>query len=596
MTINEKINKLRDLMKERKIDMYVIPMSDFHLSEYVGDHFKTIQYMSGFTGSNATVVVSMSESGLWTDGRYFIQAKHELSGSEVKLFEMGEEGVPTVSEYLKAHLERNCVLGFDGRVISKKQYDEFLEIVEEKSGSIYSSEDLVDIIWADRPALPKKPIYILEEKYAGESTESKINFLRLRVKEKKADAFLLTSLYDIAWLLNLRGDDIPCVPVFMSYVFVTEKDVTLYAFDESVSQSVREYLASNGIEIRDYEKIYDDLKSVSSDIDSILIDDNVVNAALCQALGEVSFISDINPTELMKSVKNDVEITNTKLAHIKDGVAVTKFIYWLKNNIKASEISEVDAANKLEEFRKEQENYIEPSFDTISAYGKNAAMMHYEATEENFSYLKPEGLYLVDSGGHYYEGTTDITRTIVLGPVTDKMKEYFTVTLRSNLRLMEAHFPEGVTGQNLDVLARGPVWDMGLDYRCGTGHGVGHILNVHEGPNNFRWRITDKGRAFPLKSGMITTDEPGLYIEDEFGIRHENELLCVPDKKTEYGNFLKLEPLTFVPFDLDAVDASMFTYLEKESLNRYHKEVYEKISPYLNDDEAEWLKYATREI
>ncbi len=595
MTVNERIDALRAEMKKRAIDFYLIPMSDFHGSEYVGDYFKGVEFISGFTGTNATVVISMEEAGLWTDGRYFIQAKRELKDTYVKLFEMGEEGVPTVEEYLEDKMIDGGCLGFDGRLFSKKACEKYASILDKKSGHFAVEEDLLDLFWSDRPSLPKKPIWILEDQYAGRSVEDKIAWLRGQMVEKGAKAHLLTSLYDIAWLLNLRGDDIACVPVFLSYVFLTEKEAILYVDAASLSDDVRAYLAEASIQVRDYNAIYEDLPCIT--VDSVLIDDEIVNYKMTHLLPSgVRLIVDANPTELEKSVKNAVEIENTKLAHIRDGVAVCKFIYYLKKNIGTLPMDELSASEVLLNFRKEQEHFLDVSFDTIAAYGPNAAMMHYEATPEKYSPLLEEGFLLVDSGGHYLEGTTDITRTIVLGPISDLMREYFTVTLRSNLRLAAAHFPEGATGQNLDVLARGPVWDMGLDYRCGTGHGVGHILNVHEGPNSFRWRMTDRMRVWPLKPGMITTDEPGLYIEDQFGIRHENELLTVEAEKTEYGQFYKFEPLTFVPFDLDAVDVSMLTYLEKQTLNEYHHAVYEKISPYLDEDEKAWLRDATRAI
>ena len=595
MTVNERIDALRAEMKKENIDMYLIPMADFHTSEYVGDYFKQVEYISGFTGTNATVVISQTDAGLWTDGRYFIQAKRELAGSYVSLFEMGEENVPTVEEYLEQNLPEQGVIGFDGRVIYENLAMKFQKIAEQKGGSLHTADDLVDRFWTDRPSLPKKPMWVLEEKYAGVSMLDKVQWLREEMKKEGADAHLLTSLYDIAWLCNMRGDDIANVPVFMSYVWLTESQFVLYVAEESLTDAVRAYLESNQVEVKPYDAIYTDLPKMEAQ--AILVDANIVNHNLVEAFpGNATMVEAPNPTDYKKSVKNDVEIENTIQAHIKDGVAVTKFIYWLKQNIGKIPMTEITASDYLEEKRREQEHFLDLSFDTISAYGPNAAMMHYSATEESFAELKPEGFLLVDSGGHYLEGTTDITRTIVLGPLTEKMKDYFTVTLRSNLRLAAAKFPVGTVGQNLDILARGPVWDMGLDYRCGTGHGVGHILNVHEGPQNFRWRVADKAKVWPLKAGMITTDEPGLYVEDEFGIRHENELLCRMAEKTEYGQYMNFQVITYAPFDLDAVKPEMLTYLEKETLNAYHKMVYETISPYLTEEEQAWLKEATRAI
>ncbi len=595
MTVNERIDALREEMKKEGIDFYLIPMADYHTSEYVGDYFKGVEYISGFTGTNATVVISQDEAGLWTDGRYFIQARMELDGTYVKLFEMGEEGVPTVEKYLEEHLKEHGVIGFDGKCIYEELAEKFQKIAEKKNGSLNTAYDLLDRFWTERPELPKTKLWVLEEKYAGESMDSKIAWLRGVMKEKEADAYLLTSLYDIAWLFNMRADDIKYVPVFMSYVWLTAEEIRLYVAEESLTEAVKAYLAENGVEVRAYDAIYQDLPEVS--VKSVLYNPAVVNHSLVEALPkDVEKIEDVDPTDERKSVKNDTEIQNTIQAHIKDGVAVTKFIYWLKKNIGKIEMTEISAADYLEERRKEQEHFLDLSFETISAYGPNAAMMHYEPTPEKFSKLKPEGFLLVDSGAHYLEGTTDITRTIALGELTEKMKEYFTVTLRSNLRLAAAKFPEGTIGQNLDVLARGPVWDMGLDYRCGTGHGVGHILNVHEGPQSFRWRVMDRAKVWRLKPGMITTNEPGLYIEDEFGIRHENELLCREAEKTEYGQYYHFQVITYAPFDLDAIKPEMLTYLEKEELNRYHKMVYDTLSPYMTEEENAWLKEATRAI
>ena len=509
-------------------------------------------------------------------------------------------------------------------------------------------KDLVAPLWTDRPSMPKEPVWILEEKYAGESVESKLSRIRDALREiaGKKVGHLVSSLYDIAWILNLRGNDISHVPVFLSYLYLTMDQVHLYADSSSWSDEVKAYLADHQIALHPYGEIYSDLTRCGEDV--VVLDETLVNAGLVDALrragaretygtsgmeeadvtgsasghtersdatgsgcaekaaGEgIKILHAPNPSEKMRSVKNATEIANTREAHVKDGVAVTKFICWLKRNFangsEREHITELSAAEYLYQRRKEQADFLDVSFDTISAYGPNAAMMHYAATEESFADLKPEGFLLVDSGGHYLQGTTDVTRTIALGALTDQMREYFTTVLRCNLRLAAAKFPKGCCGQNLDVLARGPVWDLGLDYRCGTGHGVGHILNVHEGPNAFRWRIPAAGSGSgneitPLEPGMITTDEPGLYVEGAFGIRTENELLCVEAETTEYGEFLAFEPITYVPIDLDAVIPEMLSPAEKAQLNGYHRKVYETVSPYLDEDERRWLKEATREI
>lgn len=594
-TTKTRLDNLRQIMKKNKVDMYLIPMSDFHSSEYVGDYFKEIEYVTGFTGTNATVVVTETKSGLWTDGRYFIQAKRELKGSGTTLYEMGEEGVPTVEEFIRKNLKKDQTLAYDGRVFSLNQHKTYETIAKANGAKISFKKNLLDKIWGDRPELPKTKLWELKKKYAGVTCEEKMKNLREEMKKQGAKAHLLTSLYDIAWLLNLRADDIASVPVFMSYFFLKEKSAVLYVALEAIDEKVAEYLKNNQIEVKEYNDIYKDLKNET--VESVLIDPNIVNIALVKSFPKKTvFIEGANPTELGRSVKNKIEIKNTKEAHIKDGVAVTKFIYWLKHHIGKEEITEMYASDVLLNFRKQQEHFLDVSFDTIAAYGPNAAMMHYTATKDNNAVLKPKSFLLVDSGGHYLEGTTDITRTIALGKLTKEEKHAFTLVVRSNMRLQDAHFPVGCIGANLDILARGPVWDEGLDYRCGTGHGVGHILNVHEGPQSFRWRVPDKGKVWELRPGMITTDEPGLYVEDGYGIRIENELLCVTDQKTEYGQFLKFEQLTYAPIERDAINPEELTHLERKALNDYHAAVYEKISPYLTKEEAQWLKEVTAPI
>ena len=595
METKKRLEALRASMKKNKIDMYLIPMSDFHSSEYVTDYFKETEFLTGFTGENATVVVTQTKSGLWTDGRFFIQAKRELKGSGTTLFEMGEEGVPTVSEYVKKNLKANQTLGYDGRVISLENHRKFEKIAKENKAKINVKKNLIDGIWKDRPQFPKTSLWILQKKYAGATLEEKLNNLRAEMKKLGADAHLITCLYDNAWLLNLRADDIESVPVFMSYVYVKKNKCVLYAFKEAIDKKVEKYLADNNVELKDYDEIYKDLAKETAK--KVLIDPSIVNVALVKSFpAKTEFVEDFNPTELARAIKNKTEIKNTKEAHIKDGVAVTKFIYWLKNHVGKEEITELSASDVLLKYRKEQKNFLDVSFETISAYGPNAAMMHYSANEEHNAVIKNKSFLLVDSGGHYLEGTTDITRTIAVGPLTKEEKHAFTTVVRCNLRLQEARFPKGCIGQNLDILARGPVWDEGLDYRCGTGHGVGHILSVHEGPQRFHWKVADKSKVWEVRPGMITTDEPGLYVEDGYGIRIENELLCVEDKKTEYGQFYKFEQLTFCPIEIEAINVEELTHLERKALNDYHAAVYEKISPYLTKAEAAWLKKVTKPL
>lgn len=594
--IQKRLEALRSEMKKRGITVYVVPTSDFHQSEYVGEYFKARKYMTGFTGSAGTAVITMKEAGLWTDGRYFIQAAAQLEGSGVTLFRMGEEGVPKVEEYVEEQLEKGGCIGFDGRVMDAKAGKKYAEIAEKKEGSLYVTEDLVDIIWTERPSLPAHKVWILEQEYAGMSTEEKLSQVREQMKQEGADVHILASLYDIAWLLNLRGDDIDHVPVFLSFVAVEEKKTTLFINQEILDDKVKKYLKDNQIQVEDYEKIYAYAENLKDN--KVLMSLEEVNYRIAENVQKHSQIVDApNPSLLLKSIKNETELENTRIAHLKDAVAVTKFMYWLKTNIGKKEITEISASDYLEDLRKEQEHFLDVSFDTICAYGANAAMMHYSASEESNAVLKPEGFLLVDSGGHYLEGTTDITRTFALGELSYEQKKHFTAVCRSNLNLANAKFLYGCSGINLDILARGPLWDMGIDYRCGTGHGVGHILNVHEGPNGFRWKIVqERNDSGKLEAGMITTDEPGVYLEGAYGIRLENELICVKDEKNEYGQFMKFENITYVPMDLDAILPEEMTFSEKQELNEYHQMVYEKISPYLNEEERDWLKEYTRAV
>lgn len=597
MTTNEKIAALRQLMAERGIDMYLIPTDDFHSSEYVGAHFKARSFITGFTGSAGTAIITTDEAHLWADGRYFVQAAKQIADSEIILERMAEPGVPTVEEFIEKNFPQGGCLGFDGRCVNAKNADKYLSIANKKGGKLYTTEDLVDIIWEDRPALPQATTWVLKDKYSGENMRSKVGRIRQEMKEKKADAHLVTSLYDIAYILNLRGDDIDCVPVFLSFLVITRDSIILFADTTNWPEEVMSYLQDNDVKLYPYDMVYHFMQSADMADRRVLLDRSLVNYNLIQALpGSTQIVDGPNPSELMRSIKNETEINNTRLAHIKDGVACTKAIKYIKENIGKEPMTEITASDLYEKYRREQENFVDLSFTTIAAYGPNAAMMHYSAKPGSEATLKPEGFLLVDSGAHFLEGTTDITRTIALGDLTDQMKEYYTIVLRCHLRLMAAHFPDGVTGANLDVLSRGPVWDMGLDYRCGTGHGVGHILNVHEGPNSFRWRIAEGASSAAIKPGMITTDEPGLYIEDGFGIRIENELLCVEGETTEYGSFRHFESLTVCPIDLDPVIPEMLTEYEKATLNEYHAFVRQTLQPYLSDEENAWLAKETRDI
>ena len=595
--IPERLTALREEMKRRSIDIYVVPTADFHESEYVGEHFKARKFITGFTGSAGTAVITLKEAGLWTDGRYFVQAEKQLEGSTVTLYRMAEEGVPAVEEFVKDKLPQGGCIGFDGRTVNGAWGEKFVAIAEEKKGSLFVGEDLINLIWTDRPELSKAPLFILEEKDPGKSTAEKIKDVRAKMAEEGADVHILTSLCDIAWLLNIRGGDIQSVPVVLSYLVLTRDQCIWFLQEEVVDDTIRAYLKENHIETRPYDDIYTYVPTIPESA-VVLMNKSSVNYRICSELNKnIQVINKPNPTELMKAVKNPVEVDNTRLAHVKDGVAVTKFMYWLKTNIGKIPMTEISASDYLEARRREQENFIDLSFTTISAYGANAAMMHYSATPESNTELKPEGFLLVDSGGHYYEGTTDITRTFVLGPISDEMKQHFTAVCRSNMKLANAKFLYGACGLNLDILARGPLWDMGIDYKCGTGHGVGYILNVHEGPNGFRWKIVpERHDSGVLEEGMITTDEPGVYLEGKYGIRTENELVCRKAEKNEYGQFMEFENITYAPIDLDGIDPEQMSPREKQMLNDYHKKVYEVLSPYMTEEENEWLKKYTRAI
>lgn len=592
--IKERLAKLRELMKREGYAAYVIPTNDFHLSEYTGDYFKERKFMSGFTGSAGTLVVTEAEAGLWTDGRYYIQAERQLEGSTITLFKQGMKDVPLPEDYLAQKMGEGDVVGFDGRVIPAKWGMDLETCLEKKGAKLCGTKNLIDEIWTDRPAMPKDKLFILEEKYAGETMAQKV----LRVREKMAEAgagvHILTSLDDIAWLYNLRGSDIANTPVFMAYTMISSESVLLFIDSDKLTAEIRNYLKENHVEVMPYNAIYEWLTWVDKD-ETVLLDLNKVNYAIVKGL-LAKIENQPNPTTLFKAVKNDTEIKNLFTAHIKDGVAVTKFMYWLKTNIGKTEITEISASDYLENCRRAQ-GCIDLSFPTISAYNANAAMMHYSATPESNAVLKPEGLLLVDSGGQYYEGTTDITRTMALGPVSDEWKTHYTAVLRGMLNLQNARFLYGCTGLNLDILARGPMWDMDIDYQCGTGHGVGYLLSVHEGPNGFRWRVVpERNDSAVLEAGMITTDEPGVYIAGSHGIRIENELVCRKGEANEYGQFMYFEPLTFAPIDLDAIDVNQLTAVDKKRLNAYHKLVFDTVSPYLTEEEAAWLKKYTAEV
>ena len=595
MTVNERITALRERMKEKKIDAYLVPTDDFHASEYVGEYFKCRKYITGFTGSAGTAVIMQDMAGLWTDGRYFIQAAAQLEGTGVDLFKMGELGVPTIHQFLEEKLGEGMCLGFDGRTISAKEAAELSEALGKKGASLSVDYDLVGEVWEDRPALSCEPVMELDVKWAGESRADKCAKIRKAMEEKGADAFVLTSLDDIAWLLNIRGGDVHCCPVVLSYLVMTQKEIKLFANEKAFPAEVLDALAKDGVTLLSYDSIYEYVKTFAKDMKVLLCKQKANSRLVSNIPSEVEILDEENLTLLPKAIKNPVEVENERIAHIRDGVALTKFIYWLKKNVGKIPMTELSAEEKLYSFRAQQENFIDNSFDPIISYGVHAAINHYSATPETDIPIEPRSFLLADTGGNYYEGTTDTTRTIVMGSVTDEQKKFFTAVLRGMLNLGNAKFRYGCTGVNLDYLARGPLWELGQDFNHGTGHGVGYLLNVHEGPNSFRWKVVPGNNAV-LEEGMITSDEPGYYVEDGYGIRHENMIVCKKAEKTQFGQFMCFEFLTMVPFDLDAVVPEQMTAHERELLNNYHAQVYEKISPYLDEDEKAWLKEATRAI
>lgn len=595
--IKERLEKLRSRMRENNIHYYIIPTNDYHLSEYVGEYFGARKYMSGFTGSAGVLLVGLDQAGLWTDGRYYIQAERQLEGSTITLFKQGSEGVPSMEDYLKSILKDGENVGFDGRVIPAKMGCGLEAFVNSRGGQVIYDKDLVGEIWEDRPELSMEPAFLLDEKYAGESAASKLARVREQMAQKGAHVHVLTSLDDIAWLLNIRGNDVACNPVVLSYAAVTADQVYLFAHAQKFDCAMKDYFSKNGVCMMPYNDIYEWLKAVPAKT-CVMYNKEKINYAIYKNISADCPVVDCeNPTLLMKAVKNDTEIENLIRAHIKDGVAFTKFMYWLKTNAGKIPMTEISASDYLEQCRRAQDGFIELSFDTICAYKSNAAMMHYSAHGDQNATLEPEGLLLVDSGGQYYEGTTDITRTMALGPVSDEIKKHYTAVLKGMLNLANANFLYGCIGLNLDILARGPMWDMGIDYRCGTGHGVGYLLNVHEAPNGFRWkRVPERDDAAVLEEGMVTTDEPGVYIEGSHGIRIENELVCRKGEKNEYGQFMHFETITYAPIDLDVIDTKYMTAVDLDRLNSYHKMVYDTISGYLTEEEREWLKVYTRPL
>lgn len=590
--INQRLESLREVMRREHLSAFIFPSTDAHQSEYVADHWQGRTWISGFNGSAGTAVVTMKSAALWTDSRYFLAAEEQLKGTEFQLMKLKIEGTPTISEWLAQELQgENAEVGLDGMVNS---YHETMGLIADlrKSGGITvrTNLDPLGLIWTDRPAIPANPVEIQPMEFAGESVASKISRIRTALRQRHADGMLISALDDIAWTLNLRGTDVHCVPVFVSYLLISSQQVSLYVDSAKINDEVKAYLTENGISLYPYNKVAEGLERYSEY--NILLDGDETSYFLWKTVKCQEIIAGNSPVPAMKAQKNDREIAGFRQAMLRDGVAMVKFLRWLKPAVEAGGQTEISIDRKLTSLRAEQHLFRDISFDTIAGYQAHGAIVHYEATPETDVALKPEGLILIDSGAQYQDGTTDITRTIALGPVTEEMKHVYTLVLKGHIQLELAKFPDGASGTQLDALARECMWREGYNYLHGTGHGVGAYLSVHEGPHQIRmeWKPT------PLRAGMTVTDEPGLYLSGKFGVRIENTLLIKDYQTTEFGKFLQMESLTLCPIDLTPVDFSMLQPEEIEWLDTYHRDVFEKLSPYLEGEDLEWLREATRPV
>lgn len=593
MVMREQLTALRGAMAAHGVDYYMVPTDDFHGSEYVGSHFKCRSWVSGFTGSAGTLLVGRDWAGLWTDGRYFIQAAQQLEGSGIELMKMGEPGVPTLNAYLEAHLEKGMTLGFDGRVVSTRLAEKLRTIAEKCGAAVACQDDLVGEVWTDRPALSAEPVRELPAELVGKSRAEKLMDVRAALVKEGADALIIASLMDVCWLMNLRGNDVACTPVVLSFAAVTAQEAVLFINPAVLSEEIAANLRADGVTVRAYGEVYDYAAALPEG-STVMLNLNVVNSKLeaCVPAG-VKVIDKADPTTLPKAMKNEKEVDNFRIAHVKDGVAVTKFMYWLKKNVGKVDMDELSVADKLESLRQEQENYVGPSFTPIMGYADHGAIVHYSATEESCAKIEPRSFLLSDTGGHYLEGSTDITRTFAMGELTEEEKRFYTLVLKGNLQLGNAQWKYGCTGASLDYLAREPLWRLEMDFNHGTGHGVGYMLSVHEGPQRIHWGVSN---SQPLDVGMITSNEPGFYLEGAFGVRLENLTAVREVEKNSYGRFLRFETLTMVPFDLDAVIPELLGEECRMLLNAYHAKVRKTLKPYLTDEENAWLADATRAI
>lgn len=600
--IKDRLEKLRAAMEKNGIDYYIMPTSDYHNSEYSADFFKVREYFCGFDGSNGTLVVSQNFAGMWTDGRYFIQAENQMKGTGVELFKMLNPGVPTIAEFLFDNMKDGETLGFDGKVISTSVGENYEKKLSGKAVKYKIDKDLAEDVWTDRPALPCHDMYVLSDELCGRSFKEKLANVRSKMREFGATAHLLSKLDDIMWLTNLRGSDVECNPVALAYAYITFDRFVLFVQEKEVTDEVRAYCDKVGIELKDYHEVMNFISEVKLD-GNVLCDKRNTNFLTYKTLLDrtkeagVLLKNEKDPTEIMKAVKNETELKNIREVYLKDSVVLTKFIYWVKKNVGKIPMTEYTAAEKLDGMRAALPGFIELSFPTISAYKANAAMAHYEATKDNAAEVKADGMLLVDSGATYMGGTTDVTRTIVVGEISEEIKKHYTATVMGMLNLASSKFMEGCTGRNVDTFARMALWEMGIDYNHGTGHGIGYMLNVHEGPHSIRWRFSEGMHEAVLQPGMIVSDEPGVYIEGSHGIRIENIVEVVERETNEYGRFLGFDHLTYAPIDLEAIDKKYMQPKDIEKLNNYHKMVYEKVSPFIDDEDVKsWLKEATRAI
>ena len=582
--INERIALLRNAMRKAGVAACIIPGTDPHASEYIAEYWKERVWISGFTGSAGTAVVALEKAGLWTDSRYFLQGEEELKGSGMDLMKMGLPETADIIPWLIDTLKPGEKVAVNAQMFSVNAYAAMKSELE-TVGIELVSIDLMKEVWTDRPDLPKKPFYVFDLKYSGQSTTDKIAATRAEMAKLRSQVFVMSALDDIAWLFNIRGNDVDFNPVVIAYALVEENDVTLFVDQDKLTEETKTYLASVGVRIKAYDAIYSVLEQIESS-KTVLIDGAKLNRALYESIpAACTKRNAMSPVFKLKSIKNEVEMAGVRQAMVKDGVALTRFFIWLEENLKSGNLNEVSVDQKLYEFRSKQENFKGESFSTIAGYGPHGAIVHYRAVPESASTLKPENLFLLDSGGQYLEGTTDITRTVALGTPTVKQKIDFTLVLKGHIALATAKFPSGTRGSQLDILARKAMWDLGINYGHGTGHGVGHFLNVHEGPQNIRM----DENPISLQEGMFMSNEPGLYRTNQYGIRTENLIHVIKAEKTEFGEFLKFETVTLFPIDKELIDVEMMSDEDIDWLNNYHKRVYDSLAQKLDENEREWL-------